>query len=54
MEGAGAHLHVVGLEDDAALFGPVALQREDQALEGAPGSMGAGSLMHGKRIEPAA
>ena len=35
VEGAGAHFHVVGLEDDAALVGPVALEREDQALEGA-------------------
>src|ERR1700681_961930 len=35
MKGAGAHLHVVGLQDDAAVLGPVALQRQDQILEGA-------------------
>ena len=34
MEGAGTDLHVQGLEDHAALFGPVLLQGEDQALEG--------------------
>ena len=33
VEGAGADLHVVGLQDDAALVGPEALQRQDQALE---------------------
>ena len=33
VKGAGAHLHVVGLQDHAALLGPEALQREDQALE---------------------
>ena len=33
MEGAGADLHVVGLQDDAALIRPIALQRQDQALE---------------------
>ncbi len=32
---AGAHFHVVGLQDHAALVGPVFLQREDQVLEGA-------------------
>ena len=35
MERAGAHLHVVRLQDHAALLGPVFLQREDQVLEGA-------------------
>ena len=35
VEGAGADLHVVGLQDHAALLRPVALQREDQILEGA-------------------
>ena len=35
MEGAGADLHVVGLENDAALPRPEILQRQDQALEGA-------------------
>ena len=33
MEGAGADLHVVGLQDHAAVVGPVALQRQDQPLE---------------------
>ena len=33
MERAGADLHVVGLQDDAALLGPEALQRQDQTLE---------------------
>ena len=33
MEGAGADLHVVGLQDDAALVGPEPLKRQDQALE---------------------
>ena len=33
MKRAGAHLHVVGLQDDAAIVRPVALQRQDQALE---------------------
>jgi hypothetical protein len=33
VEGAGAHFHVVGLQDHAALLGPESLQREDQALE---------------------
>ena len=35
MEGAGADLHVVGLQDDAALVRPVVVQRQDQPLEGA-------------------
>ena len=33
MEGAGAHLHVVGLQDDAALLAPELLQGQDQVLE---------------------
>ena len=33
MEGAGAHFHVIGLQDHAALIRPEALQRQDQALE---------------------
>jgi hypothetical protein len=33
MEGARAHLHVVGLQDHAALLGPEPLEREDEALE---------------------
>lgn len=40
MKGAGPHFHVVGLQDDAALFGPVLLQGEDQPLEG----MGGGGM----------
>ena len=35
VEGAGADLHVVGLQDHAAVLRPVALQAEDQLLEGA-------------------
>ena len=35
VEGARAHLHVVGLQDDAALLRPIALEREDQPLKGA-------------------
>jgi hypothetical protein len=34
MEGTGTHLHVVGLQNDAALFGPVVLQDKDQVLKG--------------------
>ena len=37
VERAGADLHVVGLQDDAAVVRPVALQRQDQALERAAG-----------------
>src|SRR5690606_34026392 len=37
MEGPRTHLHVVGLQDHAALLGPEALQRKDQALEGLGG-----------------
>ena len=33
MEGAGADLDVVGLQDDAALVRPIALQAQDQVLE---------------------
>ena len=33
VEGAGAHFHVIGLKDRAPLFGPEALQLEDQMLE---------------------
>ena len=33
VEGSRAHFHVVGLEQHAALLGPVALQRQDQVLE---------------------
>ena len=34
VKGRRPHLHVVRLEDDAALIGPVALELEDQVLEG--------------------
>src|SRR3990170_4175138 len=34
MKGRSPHLHVVRLEDDAALIGPEALEPEDQVLEG--------------------
>ena len=33
MEGAGAHLHVVGLQDDAAALRPIGLQAKDERLE---------------------
>src|SRR4029078_11379111 len=33
VKGAGAHLHVVGLQNDAALVRPIALKPEDQVLE---------------------
>src|SRR3546814_4371742 len=33
MKRAGAHLHVVGLEDGAALLRPEALERENQLLK---------------------
>ena len=33
VEGARAHLHVVGLEDDAALLAPIIVERQDQPLE---------------------
>ena len=45
MEGAGAHLHVVGLQDHAALIRPVALQRQDQALERALGAHVGGKIV---------
>jgi hypothetical protein len=47
MEGASAHLHVIGLENDTALVRPEILQGEDEALERARrmhvcGKMGGG------------
>ena len=33
MEGPRPHLHVIGLQDDAALLAPIAMQGEDQILE---------------------
>ena len=48
MEGAGADLHVVGLQDHAALVGPIALQRQDQALERPLGTHVGGKIVaHG-------
>ena len=46
MEGAGADFHVVGLQDDAALVGPIALQRQDQALERALRAHMGGNVGH--------
>jgi hypothetical protein len=40
MEGAGADFHVVGLQNDTALFRPEFLQRQDQALKGTGGIKG--------------
>ena len=34
MKGAGPHLQIIGLMDDAALVGPVVMQRENEILEG--------------------
>ncbi|GEO82394.1 hypothetical protein ROR02_25250 [Pararhodospirillum oryzae] len=33
MEGSGAHLHVIRLEKNATLLGPVLLEAQDQSLE---------------------
>jgi predicted extracellular nuclease len=33
MECPRPHLHVIGLEDDAALFAPIVVERQDQVLE---------------------
>ena len=33
MEGPRAHLHVIGLQEHAALRAPISMQREDQVLE---------------------
>ena len=33
MKGARADLHVIGLQDHAAVIRPITLQRQDQALE---------------------
>ena len=38
MERARADFHVVGLQDDAALVGPIGVQRQDQPLKGAVGA----------------
>ena len=48
MEGAGADLHVVGLQEHAAVVRPIALQRQDQALERALGTHVGGKIVaHG-------
>src|SRR5215210_5669854 len=46
MERAGAHLHVVGLQDHAALLGPELLQGQDQPLEGSRGAERRGFARH--------
>ena len=33
MEGASAHLHIIGLHDHAALVGPVPLELQDEVLK---------------------
>src|SRR5262249_44099679 len=33
VERPGPHFHVIGLEDDAAPFGPILVERQDQILE---------------------
>ena len=48
VERARAHLHVVGLEDHAALVGPVLLQGKDEVLEGGRRRAGLGSGRHGR------
>ena len=60
------HLHVVGLQDDAALLAPELLQRQDQVLEGRRGTQAwrglgkfpvcrlGGFLLHGLRLSGAA
>ena len=45
MERAGPHLHVVGLQDDAAVVGPIALERQDQPLERAFGAHMGGEIV---------
>jgi hypothetical protein len=45
MEGAGADLHVVGLQDHAAVVRPIALQCQDQSLERALGTHVGGEIV---------
>ena len=47
VEGAGADLHVVGLQDGAALGGPVGLQAQDDLLEASRGVGGIGGVRSG-------
>ena len=51
MKGAGAHFHVVRLQQHAAAGRPVLLQREDQVLEGG-GSSANFSSRHGVLAVP--
>ena len=51
VKGAGPDLHVVGLQDDAALLRPEALKGEDQALERALGAQGVGGGHRGSAGE---
>ena len=45
MKRAGADLHVIGLQDDAAVIRPIALQRQDQSLERARGTQMDGKIV---------
>ena len=45
MKRAGAHFHVVGLQDDATMIRPVALQSQYQSLERALGAHVGGKLV---------
>ena len=53
MKGAGPHLQIIGLMDDAALVGPVVMQRENEILEGhEQSSRGCGGLnSRARRVE---
>jgi hypothetical protein len=53
MKGAGPHLQVIGLMKDAALVGPVVMQRENEILEGhEQSSRGYGGLNYrARRVE---
>ncbi len=55
MKRAGADLHVVGLEDHAAIVRPEALQRQDQALKRSLGAHVVGQVRHesARRFEDA-
>ena len=50
MEGAGAHLHVVGLLEDAPLGGPVGVEGEDQVLEQHGSGAVAGRSRAGRQV----
>ena len=53
MKGAGPHLQIIGLMDNAALVGPVVMQRENEILEGhEQSSRGYGGLnSRARRVE---